>query len=491
MARWTTGSTPRRWPGRSTAKFTISRFEERPWRDPLYWTEILGNADVFLLVRDDRPEPERIAAVRERTLRVPRLAADAEAAMSRTPKTDIAPELCRIAAEQARAGAAFFRDGLPKFAPRDSGLRRAALEAAPALDRLARFFDRLTREATGSPRLGREYAETFRLSTGWTESPDQVLAEAERELSAKRDEAASFGRSAWNGIFPGEAAPASDVDVLRRLFSRVAEDRARSTEELVGDYRDLVTRLDAFLREKDVITLPEPLTLWSGPSPGFFVGQSVGGIYAAGPYSPGAKTLWFLPTPPDSASAAEKDAFFRDFNRHFGVMITPHETLPGHYVQLKYAARSPHRVRALFADGVFVEGWGTFCERLMLDQGWGGPLDRIAHLKKQMENIARTVADIRVHTRGMTREELVRFAREDALQDDQFAGNMWTRSITSAPQLTFYSLGYREVRGLFDEVRAARGPAFRLKEFMDGMMALGPVPIRHYRALFGLEDESR
>ena len=157
-----------------------------------------------------------------------------------------------------------------------------------------------------------------------------------------------------------------------------------------------------------------------------------------GPTPPARRRSGSSPTPPDSASAAEKDAFFRDFNRHFGVMITPHETLPGHYVQLKYAARSPHKVRALFADGVFVEGWGTFCERLMLDQGWGGPLDRIAHLKKQMENIARTVADIRVHTRGMTREELVRFAREDALQDDQFAGNMWTRSITSAPQLTFY-----------------------------------------------------
>jgi uncharacterized protein (DUF885 family) len=217
----------------------------------------------------------------------------------------------------------------------------------------------------------------------------------------------------------------------------------------------------------------------------------VGGIYPAGPYAPGATTLWFLPTPPDFATASQKDAFFRDFNHHFNVMITPHETLPGHYVQLKFAAQSPHKVRALFADGPFVEGWGTFCERLILDQGWGGPLDRIAHLKKQMENISRTIADIRVHTRGMTREELLRFAREDALQDEQFAGNMWTRSITTAPQLTFYYVGYREVRGLFDEVRAAKGEAFRLKEFMDGMMRLGPVPIRHYRALFGLPGESR
>jgi len=136
---------------------------------------------------------------------------------------------------------------------------------------------------------------------------------------------------------------------------------------------------------------------------------------------------------------------------------------------------------ALFADGVFVEGWGTFCERLMLDQGWGEPLDRVAHLKKQLENIARTIADIRVHTSAMTRDELIRFLKDDALQDEQFSANMWTRAITSAPQLTFYYLGYREVTALYEDVRRARGPDFRLRDFMDGMMTDGPVPVARYR----------
>ena len=82
--------------------------------------------------------------------------------------------------------------------------------------------------------------------------------------------------------------------------------------------------------------------------------------------------------PPDSATPREREGFFRDFNHHFNVMITPHEILPGHYLQLKVAARSPRKVRALFPDGVYVEGWGTFCERILLDLGWGGPLDRLA-----------------------------------------------------------------------------------------------------------------
>ena len=236
-----------------------------------------------------------------------------------------------------------------------------------------------------------------------------------------------------------------------------------------------------FVRERGIITLPEPLTVLVDRSPSYFVGQAVGGVYPAGPYAPDADTLLFLPTPPDGLSEEELAAFFRDFNDHFNRMITPHEVVPGHYLQLKLAAHHPRTVRALFADGVYVEGWGTFCERLLLDEGWGGPLDRIAHLKKQLENIARTVVDIRVHTRGMTRDEVISFVKEEALQDDRFASNMWARSIRSAPQLTSYYLGFNQVWSLYEDVKAARGEDFELRAFMDGMMEMGPVAVRHYR----------
>lgn len=453
----------------------------RPERDPLWWTEPIGNATVFLLIRDDRPEAERLAAAAARAALLPRLASQAERALAQASPAEVAPELCAIAASQARASAGFYREGFPRVAPRDAALAKAGGEAARALDRLANFLEALGKKATGSPRLGTDYAETFRLGTGVAEPVDEVLADAERDLAAKRAEAAAYGRTIWGRYFPAEEAPADDRALLRKLFARAAADHADGVDAFVAQYRDRVVALERYLRDRGIVTLPDPLTIWTDRSPAFFVGQSVGGIYAAGPWEPEAKTLWFLPTPPESATPAEREAFFRDFNDHFNTMIAPHETLPGHYLQLKFAARHSRKVRALFADGVFVEGWGTFCERLMLDEGWGGPLDRVAHLKKQMENIARTIADIRVHAKGISREELARFLRDDAVQDAQFSSNMWTRAITSAPQLTFYYLGYREVRGLYDDVRRARGSAFRLRDFMDAMMEDGPVPVAHYR----------
>ncbi len=467
------------------AEREIHDFEvrRRPERDPLFWTNILGNATVFLLVRDDLPQEARLSSARARVRLLPRLALEARQAFAGGDPARVSPELTKIAAAQARATATFYREGFARLFAGKAGSEaaREGSRAADALERLARLLGELSQRATGTPRLSGEYAEAFRIATGVEEPVASVLVAAWADLEAKKREAALYGRQVWRQIFPTEEPPADGRLLLRRLFVRVAADRAQSTEEFVEDYRKLVQDLDAYLRANPIVTLPGPLTLSTDRSLAFFVGQSVGGVYAAGPYAPEAKTLWYLPTPPDSATSAEREAFFRDFNHHFNVMITPHEILPGHYLQLKFAARHPRKVRALFPDEVYVEGWGTFCERLMLDQGWGGPLDWLAHWKKQLENTARAVVDIRVHTEGISREEVLRYVRDDALQDEQFASNMWTRAITTPVQITTYWLGYRQVRDLYEQVRKSRGAAFRVQDFMDGMMELGPVAVRRYR----------
>lgn len=453
-------------------------------RDPLFWSGTLANATVFLLVRDDLPAVERLASAAARARLLPRLAAQARAALASADPRQVVPDLCGVAARQLRGSARFYAEGFAAVTADEelrSALRTSGAAASAALGELAGFFEELAGKASASPRLGDDYALLFRLVTGIDEPLAEVLAEAEAALTAKRTETAAYGRQVWREIFPDVPPPADDAVLVRRLFERVAEDGAPSTEVFVDQYRKLVDEAIAFVRRRGIVTLPEPFTVTIDRSPSYFVGQAVGGVYPAGPYAPEAATLLFLPTPPDTLTDEERAAFFRDFNDHFNRMITPHEIVPGHMLQLAFAARHPRKVRALFADGVYVEGWGTFCERLMLDEGWGAPLDRLAHLKKQLENIARAIVDVRVHTRGMTREEVLRFVKEEAMQDDQFAANMWQRAITWAPQLTTYYLGYRQVWGLYEDVKAARGEKFELRAFMDGMMKLGPVAVEHYR----------
>ena len=452
----------------------------RPERDPLYWSQIIANATVFLLVRDDLPAAERMSRARARARALPKLAKEARENFSHAKREEIAPELCKIAASQLRASATFYREGFPAAVGDNADAKGEGERAAAAVSELATLLDELGKSATGSARLGAAYAETFRIGTGINEAPAEVLARATSDLVALRAEATAYGRQVWSALLPDESPPDDDVALLRRLFARVDADRDSNMDAYAARWEESVRAIEAFVREKKIMTLPDPLTLKLDRSPSYFVGQSVGGVYASGPYAAEAKTILFLPAPANDATDAQRDTFFRAFNHHFTTMIVPHELIPGHYVQLKFAARHPHKIRAVFPDPVYVEGWGTFCERLLLDEGWGGPLPRLAHLKKQLENIARTIVDIRVHTEEMSREEVIRFTKEEALQDDQFASNMWTRTLTSSPQITTYYLGYRKVREVFEAARLARGEAFQLREFMDGMMELGPVRLEHY-----------
>jgi uncharacterized protein (DUF885 family) len=57
---------------------------------------------------------------------------------------------------------------------------------------------------------------------------------------------------------------------------------------------------------------------------------------------------------------------------------------------------------------------------------------------------------------------------------------MWTRTLTSSPQITTYYLGYSKVTEVYDAARAAESNKFELRRFMDGMMRLGPVRLEHY-----------
>ena len=453
----------------------------RPQRDPLYWSQIAANATVFLLVRDDLPAEERMSRARARARLLPEFVRQAHENFLRANAEEVAPELCQIAAGQLRASATFYRDGFPAAVGDAAEAKAEGVAVATELARFATLIEELGKNATGSPRLGSAYGETFRVGTGIEERPVDLLARAVSDLAATRAEAAAYGRQVWAELLPRDPAPDDDAALLRRLFDRVAADRDADMEAYAARWQENVRAIEAFVREKRIMTLPDPLTLKLDRSPSFFVGQSVGGVYASGPYAPEAKTILFLPAPPNDATDAQRDTFFRAFNHHFTTMIVPHELIPGHYVQLKFAARHPHKIRALFPDPVYVEGWGTFCERLLLDEGWGGPLPRLAHLKKQLENIARTIVDIRVHTEEMSRDEVIRFVKEEALQDDQFASNMWTRTLTSSPQITTYYLGSRKVREVYEAARRAKGATFELREFMDGMMALGPVRLEHYR----------
>ncbi|MEM1248470.1 MAG: DUF885 family protein [Acidobacteriota bacterium] len=468
---------------RQAAKVVLDLEERRlPATFPLFWTRVLGNSGVFLLVRTDRALTDRLDRLAERAEKVPAFVEQALQSFEDNDPAQMSAEIVRIAARQARASASFYADAVPA-ASREAGVEPSAsfVQASEACARLADRLDSLAERARGSVRMGRNYRKALTLMTGEDRDPADVMAAGLEALAAKRVEAAEFGRSIWSDVMD-EDPPTTDQELVEQLFERIGEDRAGSVEEFILDYRTLVDEIIRFVTDRDLLTLPQ-FSLITDRSPDYFVGQSVGGVYSPGPFAPEGETLFYLPTPPPNATPEQQDALFRDFNHHFNVMIVPHEIVPGHDTHLRWAALHPSKVRSLFADAVTTEGWGTYSERLLLDLGWGDELARVAHLKKQMENIARTVVDIGVHTEDWPRDEVLDFVQNEALQDVQFAVNMWNRSLTTAPQLTSYWLGYERFRSLYEEALEAEGESFELKAFLDRVMQVAPVGGEDLRAL--------
>lgn len=460
--------------------------QDRPHQDPLFWTEPLAQSTLYLLLRRDRPASVRLNFAIQRTVAIPRLVNDALAALKSADPAQVIPERAREAASRLNALAQFYRSGLPAADGASQAQRReltrVGATAARAIERLAARSEALASTAHADFRLGVAYEQRFHILTGIATPVAQVLNDARFELGAKRAEAAAYGRGIWHSWYPDQPAPLDDASVLRQLFARLESQRPASTQELVAQYSAAADSAFAYAQAHDLVTLPLPRTLVIGTAPAWLGGQSVGGVYAAGPFQPDAETLFLLPNIADDAPEASKARFFSAFNTGFNRMITAHELVPGHYVQLKTAARLAHPVRSLFGDGVYTEGWGSFSERLMLDAGWGGPAERLAHYKKQLENIARLIADIEVHTGGWDQTRLATFLQGEALLDAQFAANMWQRAVLTSPQLTTYHLGYRDIHALWLSWRQSHGdrPA---REFVDPMLSLGAVPVREYQAV--------
>src|SRR6185503_17765380 len=157
---------------------------QEPARNPLFWTGVLSNTVIYLLLREDQPLGPRVAA------------------LGKTAPAHIARELVTPAAAQVRQLSQLYGAGLSEFAaPADPAARKtlasAGATAAKALDGFARFLSGLEQKASGSPRLGADYAQALRIDLEVEDSPQALIPRFERDLAGLRREAAEYGRTVY------------------------------------------------------------------------------------------------------------------------------------------------------------------------------------------------------------------------------------------------------------------------------------------------------
>ena len=233
------------------------------------------------------------------------------------------------------------------------------------------------------------------------------------------------------------------------------------------------------MREHGLITLPkEPLEIiWA---PEFSRGVAVAGLRSPGPLDRGMKAFYVVSPPPEEWTEEQVESFLREYNDEMIRILTIHEAMPGHYVQLAYSNRFPSLVRAVFSSGTFVEGWAVYTERMMLEEGYANHNPRLWLQRKKfyLRAVINAILDAGVHMGGMSEYEAMKLMIEEGFQEESEAAGKWRRACLTSTQLSTYFVGYREVSAIRERAEREWGDRFDLGKFHEELLSYGSPPPR-------------
>jgi uncharacterized protein (DUF885 family) len=252
-------------------RFDEEELDELSW-NPISYTYLLGGGLFGLLTREFAPLDERLASAAGRMEGIP---AALDAARD------------NLASGRGRAVATFHTEKTIETIPGIADLCRTAVEMAADVDEQTRervtaaaesatsaieaftawLRDDLLPSATGDFRLGPElYERKFHHSLKATISPEELERRASAAYDQIRAEMLRIARELWPTRIGDEPMPDDPDALTRRVLDAIAVDHPRA-DELLDFCRAEHQRIEAFIRERDLIGLAEdPLQIiWTPP----------------------------------------------------------------------------------------------------------------------------------------------------------------------------------------------------------------------------------
>jgi uncharacterized protein (DUF885 family) len=456
-----------------------------PFRnDPRVYNEYISDSVYLILTQSTVPKPTAIKSCAARIAQIPRIVEAARANLGNPPKV-----IVETALRQNRGSIAFYESGVFELAgetPQLSELKPAATRAVAALKEYQTFLEKeLLPRATGDWRIGKEkFARKLDLELDAGLTAEQVLREAETEFDRVEREMCVIARQLWSTAYPDRPLPPDDQagrrEAIRLVLAHYNREHGKA-EDLVRDARASVERIKAFIKEKDILRLPEPDRCKVIEMPEFQRGNSVAFLNPAPPLDSKASSHYAVSPPPRDWDNRRVASFLEEYNRYMLQLLSIHEAYPGHYVQLEYSNRHPSLIRRVLFSGVFAEGWAVYAEQMMLDQGYGNgelPL-RLNQLKWYLRAVANAILDHRMHCTGMTDDEALAFLTQRAFQSEGEAVGKVIRAKQSSCQLSTYFVGRTAFYRLRQQVQRELGEKFQLGRFHEAVLDHGTLPVKY------------
>jgi uncharacterized protein (DUF885 family) len=365
-------------------------------------------------------------------------------------------------------------------------LKSAAEPIVAALKDYQQFLEKeLMPRATGEWRIGkRKFAKKLELVLDAGLSADQVLADAEAEYARVHRDMYVVSRQLWSQYFPKQPLPPDDEkgrhEVISKVIAAVSQEHGKP-EDLLKNTQATVASIKTFIRERDILALPEPDLCQIIEMPEFRRGNSIAYMENAPPLDAKAASFYAVSPPPSDWDAAKVKSFLEEYNEHMLQILTIHEAYPGHYVQIEYANRNPSLIRKVLASGVYIEGWAVYTEQTMLDQGYG-ERDlrlRLMQLKFYLRAVVNAILDHKMHCQNMTDDEAMKLMVEGAFQSEGEARLKVIRAKQSSTQLSTYFVGRMAHYRLRQSVEREIGDKFTLGRFHEAVLNEGSIPVKY------------
>jgi uncharacterized protein (DUF885 family) len=452
------------------------------WRHkPTFYVELLGNALFSPFVLEYAPKPARYQAIIARLEKLPAFLEQARKNLADSP------EIWAAVAREENEGNIGLIDGpLRNGAPAELRLRydQAAMLAIPALRAFSQCLSNDLAKRPADWRLGSEkYARKFRHAFGTDKKPADLLGEAEADLKAVRKQMWDLALPLHHKFYPAHKDPVDLNLIVGETLARIGE-RHSTPDQYFADARRDLEEAREFVKKKNLLTLPPRDNLRVIETPVFMRGiYSVGGFNSAPALEPQLGAFYWLTPIPKDWPKERIESKLREYNFHGLKLLTIHEAMPGHYVQLEYGndiqPKSRRLLRSVFGNGPYVEGWAVYVTETMLDEGYldGSVELRLIFLKQQLRMIANTILDIRLQTMNMSDREALDLMLKQCFQEKEEAEGKLRRAKLSSTQLPTYYAGWRDWRRLRADYQQRKGAAFQLAEFHERMLKAGALPM--------------
>ena len=251
-----------------------------------------------------------------------------------------------------------------------------------------------------------------------------------------------------------------------------------SDETLVEETTATLQELVDFIRDKDIVNLPDKLNCIVTEMPRY-MNFGFAAMGTAGPFEKSDESFYYVNLPEKDWSEEKKEEWMTQFNYPTLKLISIHEAFPGHYTHFLNANLYSTDLTKMFMSYSYVEGWAHYTEEMMLEQGYGNGdyKTQIGMYLEALIRCCRFIAAIGIHCEGMTIEEAKQFFLKNAYMADVTAEQEAKRGAFDPGYLN-YTLGKILLKKFKQKYFSKYGDSKTLKDFHNSIVSIGAPTFR-------------